>query len=624
MIPPPGNYAAGASKVIQAYFHAAAFTGRTIEHVLEWIAPPTGTTEPGEILREHPHAARFWAGLLQGALHGDHRTVGNTITTCQQALALFFQPDIRQRCVPSAEHPATDVESVIKRGGTFHLLGREDPYASVSPLMTALAEHILDTALVLANRSECGRLYSPMLPCLDELPSTAPLPTLRTRMANERTLRISFVYAAQTWRQLTSILGQDEAQALFGLTNVMVVFGGSKTTRSTATSPNSLAPSGLPAPACTPPAAAATSPPTTPRPATRESPPTPRTSSPRDRRERQSRHRQAPPLHRRKAGAEAPRRATPVARATHISASGPARGGRCGRSRPHRGRSARPSQGIVDGRKLRHLRNGDPAVPLPGPQLRQLYRHHWTAENGSDKNGKRPGSEGQSRVPGIRQLWGPRHSESRCGAGWRKSSSGSTTRTPGTPARPSPPAGLNTPLIHEIALMAGDRYRAGQAHDGGPLENWHRVCVPWFRSRMREGTQSHCEERRQAWPARERYARHVSDLDFQQRWLRAEEDIVAVGILPNKPWIPLEGGDELNVVTGEIKNAAEGQELLQEAESRQTATLGQDTLPLGTPAVRTRRRTRTGDSRCSSTDRCTRTVGAPACCSMGPTNGEGQ
>jgi type IV secretion system protein VirD4 len=67
-----------------------------------------------------------------------------------------------------------------------------------------------------------------MLACLDELPSTAPLPTLRTRMANERALGISFVYAAQTWRQLTSIFGQDEAQALFGLTNVMVVFGGSK------------------------------------------------------------------------------------------------------------------------------------------------------------------------------------------------------------------------------------------------------------------------------------------------------------------------------------------------------------------------------------------------------------
>lgn len=221
-------YAAEAAKVIQAFFHAAALTGRTIEHVLEWIAHPTGTTEPGEILREHPHAARFWAGLLHGALDGDHRTVGNTVTTCQQALALFFQPDIRERCVPSADRPATDVAEVIRGGGTFYLLGREDPYASASPLMTALAEHILDTALVLANASEWGRLCPPMLACLDELPSTAPLPTLRTRMANERALGLSFVYAAQTWRQLTAIFGPDEAQALFGLTNVLVVFGGSK------------------------------------------------------------------------------------------------------------------------------------------------------------------------------------------------------------------------------------------------------------------------------------------------------------------------------------------------------------------------------------------------------------
>jgi len=221
-------YAAEASKVIQAYFHAAALTGRTIEHVLEWIAHPTGTTEPGEVLREHPHAARFWAGLLRGALNGDHRTVGNTITTCQQALALFFQPDIRQRCIPSTDRPATDIADVINRRGTFYLLGREDPYASASPLMTALTEHILDTALVLANSSEWGRLCPPMLACLDELPSTAPLPTLRTRMANERALGISFLYAAQTWRQLTSVFGQDEAQAVFGLTNVMVIFGGSK------------------------------------------------------------------------------------------------------------------------------------------------------------------------------------------------------------------------------------------------------------------------------------------------------------------------------------------------------------------------------------------------------------
>jgi type IV secretion system protein VirD4 len=94
--------------------------------------------------------------------------------------------------------------------------------------MTALAEHVLDTALALANRSPWGRLCPPMLACLDELPSTAPLPTLRTRMANERALGISFIYAAQTWRQLAAIFGEQEARALFGLSNVLVIFGGSK------------------------------------------------------------------------------------------------------------------------------------------------------------------------------------------------------------------------------------------------------------------------------------------------------------------------------------------------------------------------------------------------------------
>jgi type IV secretion system protein VirD4 len=94
--------------------------------------------------------------------------------------------------------------------------------------MTAVAEHVLDTALMLAGRSGRGRLCPPMLACLDELPSTAPLPTLRTRMANERALGVSFIYAAHTWRQLAAVFGEQEARALFGLTNVLVMFGGSR------------------------------------------------------------------------------------------------------------------------------------------------------------------------------------------------------------------------------------------------------------------------------------------------------------------------------------------------------------------------------------------------------------
>jgi type IV secretion system protein VirD4 len=224
-------YAAEAAKVLQAYLHAAALTGRSLQDVLGWVANPLAAVEPEEVLRQHPHAAPFWHGLLHGALHGDDRTAGNTVTTVQQALALFFQADIRRRCVPGPSRPATDIADVIRRRGTIYLLGREDPYASASPLMTAVAEHILDTALQLAGDGPWGRLCPPMLACLDELPSTAPLPTLRTRMANERAMGTSFIWAAQAWRQLTAVLGEEEARAVFGLTNVIVVFGGSKDTQ---------------------------------------------------------------------------------------------------------------------------------------------------------------------------------------------------------------------------------------------------------------------------------------------------------------------------------------------------------------------------------------------------------
>jgi len=221
-------YAHETAKVLQGFFHAAALTGRSIDDVMRWVANPVAAEQPIDILRQHPHAAQHWDGLLAGALNGSADTVANTVTTVQQALSVFFQPAIRARCVPSTARPATDVAKLIAANGTIYLLGRDDPYACASPLLTAVAEHILDTTLLAANTSTHGRLCPPFLACLDELPSTAPLPSLRTRMANERALGISFIYAAQTWRQMVVCYGEDEARSLLGLTNNLVLFGGGK------------------------------------------------------------------------------------------------------------------------------------------------------------------------------------------------------------------------------------------------------------------------------------------------------------------------------------------------------------------------------------------------------------
>ncbi|WP_242667561.1 type IV secretory system conjugative DNA transfer family protein [Nocardioides sp. PD653] len=224
-------YAGECAKVLQAYFHAAAIARIGLEEVLMWVSSPREYPQAEEILRTHPAAEPLWDGLLRGALYGDERTAGNTITTVQQSMALFFQRSIRERCVPSATRPATDIEALIKAGGTIYLLGRDDPYASASPLMTAVTEQILDSAKRLGETSPHGRLCPPFLACLDELPSTAPIPTLSTRMANERALGLSFILAAQTWRQFVVGYGEDEARTIYGLSNNLIVFGGGKDIR---------------------------------------------------------------------------------------------------------------------------------------------------------------------------------------------------------------------------------------------------------------------------------------------------------------------------------------------------------------------------------------------------------
>lgn len=223
-------YAAEATKVLAGFFHAAALCGGTMDTVLDWISSPGGENEPIQILQTNPHAAPHWSGLVDQALHGDPRTTSNTRVTVHQAVEALFQPAIRTRCTPTVSTQATDIHDLIRNNGTIYVVGREDPYQSVTPFMTAAVEAVFDAALDVAHRSYQGRLTPPFFACLDELPSTAPIPTLITRAANERALGINIMYATQSLPQLRIALGTEQAKSLIALTNNLLVFGGSKDT----------------------------------------------------------------------------------------------------------------------------------------------------------------------------------------------------------------------------------------------------------------------------------------------------------------------------------------------------------------------------------------------------------
>jgi type IV secretion system protein VirD4 len=225
-------YAAEAVKVLTAYFHAAALTAGNLDAVIRWVARPESAEQAVEILRSHPGAEPYLADQLASSLfNADPRTAGNTRTTVHQAMQPFLLAEFRRRFTPTPGRPATDIQAVLAAGGTIFLLGREDPYSSATPLMTAVAEHVIDTARTLATRSRWHRNAPWMLCVLDELPSTAPIPSLPVSMANDRALGIAYLWASQTRDQLEAAYGRTAAAAVIALTNSLVIFGGGKDPR---------------------------------------------------------------------------------------------------------------------------------------------------------------------------------------------------------------------------------------------------------------------------------------------------------------------------------------------------------------------------------------------------------
>ena len=221
-------YAGEAAKVLQGYLHAAALRGLGMSDLLRWVSAPTEHHRPKKSSAPTPPPHRSGTGCSARRSTAMTAPWPTPSPPSNKPSPCSTNPPSATGAYPGPPPPATDLADVIAAGGTFYLLGREDPYASASPLMTAVTEHILDTALHLGNTSPWGRLCPPFLSVLDEMPSTAPIPTLATRMANERALGLSFLYAAQTWRQLLTLFGEPVARTILGLTNTTILFGGSK------------------------------------------------------------------------------------------------------------------------------------------------------------------------------------------------------------------------------------------------------------------------------------------------------------------------------------------------------------------------------------------------------------
>lgn len=72
-------------------------------------------------------------------------------------------------------------------------------------------------------------------------------------------------------------------------------------------------------------------------------------------------------------------------------------------------------------------------------------------------------------------------------------------------------------LVHEIAVVADQRRRAGLAVTSDALEEWHRYCLTAFIDRLRTRLKAHCEDDHVPWPGRSRHNQHTSQRDTERR-----------------------------------------------------------------------------------------------------------
>ncbi|MEW1674893.1 TraM recognition domain-containing protein [Streptomyces noursei] len=219
-------YKGQASKILAAFFHAAALDGASLDWVLRWARKLTDPAPLG-ILNAHPGAGPGWADMLRTATTGDSRTVGNTASTLDAALEPFMHQSVINALQGDREDP-TDFGAFLDAGGTLYLLGKDSEVNSVAPLTTAIAEDLLDIAEAHAIDSPAGRLDPALLGALDEAPNVAPIPSLRQRVADGRGRGITIIYGLQGWASARARFGEDTAAELAAFTNHVIVFGGAK------------------------------------------------------------------------------------------------------------------------------------------------------------------------------------------------------------------------------------------------------------------------------------------------------------------------------------------------------------------------------------------------------------
>lgn len=213
-----------ALSVLKSFLHAAALGDKTIVDVQRWCRGDY--REPEAILAGRADPLVDPAGQLAQHTIGATETTSGVMRYVENTLACFSHRTVIDLCTPEVGDEF-DMAGFLAAKGTVYLLGKGQKLSSASALTTAFAEELLYMAGDVIAPSQPGRrLTPPLLACLDEAPSIAPIPSLPLQLADARGRGIVIIVSAQSPSQLRSKWSDHEADTMFNASTVKVVFGG--------------------------------------------------------------------------------------------------------------------------------------------------------------------------------------------------------------------------------------------------------------------------------------------------------------------------------------------------------------------------------------------------------------
>ncbi|HUY06704.1 MAG TPA: TraM recognition domain-containing protein [Acidimicrobiales bacterium] len=220
-----GFFRRSAVAVLASYLHAAALSGSSMHDVLTWSVRPHDPA-PLRILSAQAEGSIDWSARLHSHTTGAAETTSGVMRTVDLALSCFADPHVLAQTTPRDGEEFVFGE-FFADNGTVYALGKDrGALGGSGPLITAFADELVLAGELRAASMPGRRLDPPLLACLDEAPSIAPLPGLPALVADGRGRGIVVMIAMQSFSQADARWGREGARTIRNAASILMVFGG--------------------------------------------------------------------------------------------------------------------------------------------------------------------------------------------------------------------------------------------------------------------------------------------------------------------------------------------------------------------------------------------------------------